>query len=64
VLQHEPHVARKNPHSDGLVSESEPAFRRSQGLAASRSFCEFKVKWVPVMGGVWYLYRSEVHGER
>jgi hypothetical protein len=26
------------------VGESEPAFRRSQGLAASRSFCEFKVQ--------------------
>jgi hypothetical protein len=26
VLQHEPHPARKNPHSDGLLSESEPAF--------------------------------------
>jgi hypothetical protein len=64
VLQHEPHPARKNPHSDGLVGESEPAFRRSQGLAASRSFCEFKVKWVPVLGGVWYLYGRKSSRER
>ena len=36
VLQHHPHVARKNPYSDRLVSESKLVFGFSEFAISSR----------------------------
>jgi hypothetical protein len=66
VLQHDPHAARKNPHSDGLLMRiGTRFFEVRMGLRCHARFANFRSKWVPVAGGVWYRYRSEVlAGER